>query len=63
MSRVKLIDDILECPLCQLFPIVEAPKGSGHLACINPNCCYMTHYGWTEEQMREIQAKMESGDQ
>ena len=47
-AKIKMIDEIYECPLCG-SPVCEAPIGSGDLAFINPNCCYMTHYGWEKE--------------
>lgn len=47
-ERMKFIDEIIQCPLCS-SPVCEAPMGSGHMACINWNCPYMTHYNWTKE--------------
>lgn len=53
MRSVKMVEDIHDCPLCG-SPVCEAPKGSGDLACINWNCSYMTHYGWTKEDYENM---------
>jgi hypothetical protein len=45
---IKMLEAIHECPLCS-FPVAEAPRGSGNLACIRWICPYMTHYGWTKD--------------
>ena len=58
MVSVKMIDDIHDCPLCG-SPVCEAPKGSGDLACINFNCPYMTHYGWTKEDYENMEVEQD----
>ena len=58
MRSVKMVDDIHDCPLCG-SPVCEAPKGSGHLACINWNCPYMTHYGWTKEDYENMEVEQD----
>lgn len=51
-----LINEIHKCPLCG-NSVVEAPIGSGHLACIDWTCPYMTHYGWKKEDYIQIDGK------
>ena len=56
--RIKMIEDIHDCPLCD-YPVAEAPRGSGHLACTRWNCPYMTHYGWSKDDYVKVNGEWE----
>ena len=53
-----MIEELYKCPLCG-FPVAEAPRGSGQIACTRWNCPYMSHYGWTKNDYVKIDGEWE----